>query len=63
MNGSLGQIARSSMPGLKMNNFFTNQLIHYHNLSWSETKNEGSLLQHNYNKETLNFSLTKRIYY
>ena len=64
MNGSLGQIARSSMPDLKMNNFFTNQLNSLsYNLSWSETKNEGSLLQHNYNKETLNFGLTKRIYY
>ena len=64
MNGNLGQIARSSMPDLKLNNFITNQLNSLsYNLSWSETKNEGSLLQHNYNKETLNFGLTKRIYY
>ena len=34
-----------------------------YNMSWSETNNEGSLLQHNYDKETFNFGLTKRIYY
>ena len=40
----------------KIENFF-NTL--YYNMSWSETNNEGSLLQHNYNKESFNFGLTK----
>ena len=63
MNGSLGQIARS-MPSIKLPDFITNQLNSLsYNMSWSETENEGSLLQHNYNKETFNFGLTKRIYY
>ena len=63
MNGSLGQIVRS-MPSIKLPDFITNQLNSLsYNMSWSETENEGSLLQHNYNKETFNFGLTKRIYY
>ena len=64
LNGNLGQVARSSLPSLKLNDFFTNQLNSLsYNMSYSETNNEGSLLQHNYNKETFNFGLTKRIYY
>ena len=63
MNGSLGQIARS-MPKFELPNIVMNQLNSLsYNLSWSETDNKGSLLQHNYNKETFNFGLTKRIYY
>ena len=63
MNGSLGQIARS-IPSIKLPDFITNQLNSLsYNMSWSETQNEGSLLQHNYDKETFNFGLTKRIYY
>jgi len=31
--------------------------------SWSETQSEGSLLQHNYKKESFTFSLTKRMYF
>jgi hypothetical protein len=63
MNGSLGQIARS-MPVLELPEFLMKQLNSLsYNMSWSETENEGSLLQHNYNKETFNFGLTKRIYY
>ena len=63
MNGSLGQIVRS-MPSIKLPDFVINQLNSLsYNMSWSETENEGSLLQHNYNKETFNFGLTKRIYY
>ena len=63
LNGSLGQIERS-IPSIKLPNFITNQLNSLtYNMSWSETENEGSLLQHNYNKETFNFGLTKRIYY
>ena len=63
MNGSLGQIARS-VPTLKLPEYIMNQLNSLsYNMSWSETKNEGTLLQHNYNKETFNFGLTKRIYY
>ncbi len=63
MNGSLGQIARS-VPSIKLPDFITNQLNSLsYNMSWSETQNEGSLLQHNYDKETFNFGLTKRIYY
>ena len=63
MNGSLGQIARS-MPALELPEFFMNQLNSLsYNTSWSETDNKGSLLQHNYNKETFNFGITKRIYY
>jgi len=63
MNGSLGQIARS-MPSIKLPDFVINQLNSLsYNMSWSETENEGSLLQHNYDKETFNFGLTKRIYY
>ena len=33
------------------------------NTSWSETQSEGTLLQHNYNKESFSFGLTKRIYF
>jgi hypothetical protein len=63
MNGSLGQIARS-MPVLELPEFLMKQLNSLsYNMSWSETENEGFLLQHNYNKETFNFGLTKRIYY
>ena len=63
MNGSLGQIARS-VPSIKLPDFITNQLNSLsYNMSWSETQNDGSLLQHNYDKETFNFGLTKRIYY
>ena len=63
MNGSLGQIARS-IPKIELPDFVANQLNSLtYNLSWSETDNTGSLLQHNYNKETFNFGLTKRIYY
>ena len=63
LNGSLGQIQRS-IPSIKLPDFITNQLNSLtYNISWSETENEGSLLQHNYNKETFNFGLTKRIYY
>ena len=63
LSGSLGQIARSQqvieVPE-KISNFL-NTLSY--NMSWSETNNQGSLLQHNYDKETFNFGLTKRIYY
>lgn len=63
LSGSLGQIMRSQekikIPE-KLGNFL-NTLTY--NMSWSETNNEGSLLQHNYDKETFNFGLTKRIYY
>ena len=31
--------------------------------SWSETQSEGTLLQHNFNKESFSFGLTKRIYF
>ena len=63
INGSLGQIARS-IPKIELPDFVVNQLNSLtYNLSWSETDNTGSLLQHNYNKETFNFGLTKRIYY
>ena len=63
MNGSLGQIARS-MPTLELPSFIMNQLNTLtYNMSWSETENDGSLLQHNYEKETFNFGITKRIYY
>ena len=63
LNGSLGQIQRS-IPSIKLPDFITNQLNSLtYNISWSDTENEGSLLQHNYNKETFNFGLTKRIYY
>ena len=63
MNGSLGQIIRS-MPSMKLPEWIMNQLnsITY-NMSWAETNNEGRLLQHNYDKETFTFGLTKRIYY
>ena len=33
------------------------------NTSWSETQSEGTLLQHNFNKESFSFGLTKRIYF
>ncbi|MGL3827904.1 hypothetical protein [Candidatus Pelagibacter communis] len=63
MNGSLGQIARS-MPTLELPSYIMNQLNTLtYNMSWSETENDGSLLQHNYEKETFNFGITKRIYY
>ena len=63
MNGSLGQIARS-MPAIELPGFIMNQLNTLtYNMSWSQTENEGSLLQHNYDKETFNFGITKRIYY
>ena len=63
LSGSLGQVVRSQEKikiSEKVGNFF-NTLTY--NMSWSETNNEGSLLQHNYDKETFNFGLTKRIYY
>ena len=63
LSGSLGQIARSQQAievPEKISNFL-NTLSY--NMSWSETNNQGSLLQHNYDKETFNFGLTKRIYY
>ena len=63
LSGSLGQVVRSQEKikiSEKVVNFF-NTLTY--NMSWSETNNEGSLLQHNYDKETFNFGLTKRIYY
>ena len=63
LSGSLGQIARSQQTikvPEKISNFL-NTLSY--NMSWSETNNQGSLLQHNYDKETFNFGLTKRIYY
>lgn len=63
LNGNLGQVFRSQekikIPK-KIENFL-NTLSY--SMSWSETNNEGSLLQHNYNKESFNFRLTKRIYY
>ena len=63
MNGSLGQIARS-IPTIKLPEFITNQLNSFHTTCLGQKlQNEGSLLQHNYNKETFNFGLTKRIYY
>ena len=34
-----------------------------YNTSWSETQSEGTLLQHNYKKESLSFGLTKRVYF
>ena len=64
LNGNLGQVIRSTAPSIKLNNFLNNQLNSLsYNLSWSETNNEGTLLQHNYHKDTINFGLTKRIYY
>jgi hypothetical protein len=32
-----------------------------YNTSWSETQSEGTLLQHNYKKESFTFGLTKRV--
>lgn len=63
MNGSIGQIVRS-MQSIKLPDSLMNQLdtLSY-NMSWAETNNEGELLQHNYDKETFTFGLTKRIYY
>ena len=62
-NGSIGQIMRAQEKfkiSEKLGNFL-NTLSY--SMSWSQTDNEGSLLQHNYDKETFNFGLTKRIYY
>ena len=63
LSGNLSQVFRSQekikIPK-KIENFL-NTLSY--NMSWSETNNKGSLLQHDYDKETFNFRLTKRIYY
>ena len=63
LNGNVAQISRS-LPSLNIPDFINNYLntLSY-NLSYSETINRGTLLQHNYEKETFNFGLTKRIYY
>ena len=63
MNGNLAQISRS-LPSLNIPDFINNYLntLSY-SVSFSETYNRGSLLRHNYDKETFNFGLTKRIYY
>ena len=34
-----------------------------YSLSWSETNNNSNLLQNDYEKETFNFGLTKRVYF
>ena len=63
LNGSIGQIIRAQEKikiSEKLGNFL-NTLSY--SMSWAQTDNEGSLLQHNYDKETFNFGLTKRIYY
>ena len=63
LNGSLGQISRSTelfkLPENLEN--YLNTLSY--SLSWSETNNNSNLLQNDYEKETFNFGLTKRVYF
>ena len=63
LNGSLGQISRSTelfkLPENLEN--YLNTLSY--SLSWSETNNNSNWLQNDYEKETFNFGLTKRVYF
>ena len=63
LNGSLGQISRSTelfkLPENVEN--YLNTLSY--SLSWSETNSNSNWLQNDYEKETFNFGLTKRVYF
>jgi len=62
-NGNLNQLfsAQKFVPIRAHIGEFLNTLNY--NTSWSETQSEGTLLQHNYKKESFTFGLTKRIYF
>jgi len=62
-NGNLNQLfsAQNIIPIREHIGKFLNTLNY--STSWSETQSEGSLLQHNYKKESFTFSLTKRMYF
>ena len=62
-NGNLNQFfsAQKIIPISAKVGRFLNTLSY--NTSWSETQSEGTLLQHNYKKESFNFGLTKRVYF
>lgn len=63
LNGSLGQISRSTelfkLPKSLEN--YLNTLSY--SISWSETNSNSNWLQNDYEKETFNFGLTKRVYF
>ena len=62
-NGNLNQLIsiKKILPVSEKTRNFLNTLNY--NASWSETESEGSLLQHNYIKESFTFGLTKRVYF
>ena len=63
LNGNLNQLisVQKILPiSEKIGNFLST--LNY-NTSWSDTESEGTLLQHNYTKESFTFGLTKRVYF
>ena len=60
-NGTVNQVvsAQKLIPIHNKIKSFLNTLNY--NTSWSETQSEGTLLQHNYKKESFTFGLTKRV--
>ena len=62
-NGNLNQIFSNQdiLPISDKFDKFLNTLNF--NTSWSETQSEGTLLQHDYKKQSFTFGLTKRIYF
>ena len=63
LNGGLGQIS-NSIKLLKASDKLQNFLNTFtYSISWSETNNNSNWLQNDYEKETLNFSLSKRVYF
>ena len=62
LNGSLGQISNSlnfiNLPE-RIKNYLNT--LNY-SMSWSETNNNSNWLQNDYEKETFNFGITKRIF-
>ena len=63
LNGSLAQVS-NSIKFINLPEKFQNYLNSFtYSLSWSETNNNSNWLQNDYEKETFNFGLTKRVFF
>ena len=63
LSGGLGQFS-NSIKLLEISDKLQNFLNTFtYSVSWSETNNNSNWLQNDYEKETFNFSLTKRVYF
>ena len=63
LSGGLGQFS-NSIKLLEISDKLQNFLNTFtYSVSWSETNNNSNWLQNDYEKETLNFSLTKKVYF